>query len=50
VLLPAKDGRAQRDYGFVHYYDRSCALKAVEEAESNPLYLEEKRLIVGLVG
>lgn len=46
VLLPSRDGKSQRDYGFVHYVDRSCALKAVEAAELNPISIDDQRLQV----
>ncbi len=32
VVLPAgKDGKKNRDYGFVHFLERAQALKAVED-------------------
>lgn len=49
VVLPyARDGRRHRDYGFVHYVDRSCALKAIEATEQNPLFLDNRQLHVSM--
>ncbi|KAI4330693.1 hypothetical protein MLD38_028953 [Melastoma candidum] len=33
VMPPSKTGSSKRDFGFVHYADRSSALKAVKETE-----------------
>lgn len=33
VLPPAKAGQGKRDFGFVHFADRSSALKAVKATE-----------------
>lgn len=34
VLPPAKAGQSKRDFGFIHYAERSSALKAVKETET----------------
>lgn len=33
VLPPAKAGQSKRDFGFIHFAERSCALKAVKGTE-----------------
>ena len=33
VMPPGKGGQGKRDFGFVHYAERSSALKAVKETE-----------------
>ncbi|KAK9093804.1 hypothetical protein Scep_025273 [Stephania cephalantha] len=37
VLPPAKAGQSKRDFGFIHYAERSSALKAVKETEKYEL-------------
>lgn len=38
VVLPqSKPGQAKRDFGFIHYVDRSSALRAVEKGEKYEL-------------
>lgn len=33
VLPPAKTGQSKRDFGFIHFAERSSALKAVKATE-----------------
>lgn len=33
VMPPSKSGSSKRDFGFVHYAERSSALKAVKDSE-----------------
>lgn len=47
VLPPGVDGRRFREYGFVHYTERACALKAIEAAEEEKPTLDKKELTVG---
>lgn len=37
VLPPSKPGQAKRDFGFIHFADRSSALKAIEKTEKYEL-------------
>ncbi|GMH39473.1 hypothetical protein BSKO_07371 [Bryopsis sp. KO-2023] len=49
VVLPlGVDGRRFREYGFVHYTERACALKAIEAAEEEKPTLEGKDLTVAM--
>lgn len=50
VMLPRSkdDPSKHREYGFVHFTERSAALKAVEEAASGSLELKGKKLVVNL--
>ncbi|KAJ4955278.1 hypothetical protein NE237_012061 [Protea cynaroides] len=37
VLPPAKAGQSKRDFGFIHFAERSSALKAVKETEKHEI-------------
>lgn len=48
VLPPGSDGHKFREYGFVHYTERACALKAIEASGQERPVLDGKELSVRL--
>lgn len=46
VLPSGLDDRRFREYGFVHYTERACALKAIEAAEEEKPTLDSAELTV----
>lgn len=48
VLPPGSDGHKFREYGFVHYTERACALKAIEASGQERPVLDGKELSVAL--
>lgn len=37
VMPPAKSGQSKRDFGFIHFAERSSALKAVKDTEKHEI-------------